>query len=85
MQSGYKSGICGHSASVFGNSVSMPIAALGLLGYCNGYRATVAVICNNLQNSWVDALIERDEAFFTSSVGLRGSHVNSRYCDQSLD
>jgi hypothetical protein len=24
----------------------MPIAALGLSGHCNGYRATVAVICN---------------------------------------
>jgi hypothetical protein len=46
LQSGCKSGICGHSASAFGNSVSMPIAALGLLGHCNGYRATVAVICN---------------------------------------
>ena len=34
------------SASAFGNSVSMPIAALGLSGHCNGYRATVAVICN---------------------------------------
>ena len=47
MQSGCKSGICGHSASAFGNSVSMPIAALGLSGHCNGYRATVAVICNS--------------------------------------
>jgi hypothetical protein len=26
--------------------VSMPIAALGLSDYCNGYRATVAMICN---------------------------------------
>ena len=33
-------------ASVFGNSVSMPIVALGLSGHCNSYRATVAVICN---------------------------------------
>jgi hypothetical protein len=48
LQSGCKSGICGHSASVFGNSVSMPIAVLGLSGHCNGYRATVAVICNIL-------------------------------------
>jgi hypothetical protein len=24
----------------------MPIVALGLSGHCNGYRATVAVICN---------------------------------------
>ena len=47
MQSGYKGGICGHSVSAFGNSVSMPIVALGLSGHCNGYRATVAVICNN--------------------------------------
>ena len=46
MQSGCKSGICGHSASAFGNSVSTPIAALGLSGHCNGYRATVAMICN---------------------------------------
>ena len=48
MQSECKGGICGHSASAFGNSVSMPIAALGLSGYCNGYRATVAVICNSI-------------------------------------
>ena len=47
MQSGCKGGICGHSASAFGKLVSMPIAALGLSGHCNGYRATVAVICNN--------------------------------------
>ena len=47
MQSGCKGGICGHSASAFGNLVSMPIAVLGLSGHCNGYRATVAVICNN--------------------------------------
>jgi hypothetical protein len=40
-------GICGHLASAFGNLVSMPIAALGLSGHCNGYRATVAVIYNN--------------------------------------
>ena len=46
MQSGCKGGICGHSASAFGNSVSMPIVALGLSGHCNGYRATVAMICN---------------------------------------
>jgi hypothetical protein len=52
LQSGCKGGICGHSASAFGNSVSMLIAALGLSGYCNGYRATVAVICNiNLADS----------------------------------
>ena len=25
----------------------MPIAALGLSGHCNGYWATVAVVCNN--------------------------------------
>ena len=37
-----------HLWSAFGNSVSMPIAALGLSGHCNGYRATVAVICNNI-------------------------------------
>ena len=46
MQSGCKGNICGHSASAFSNSVSMPIAALGLSGHCNGYRATVAMICN---------------------------------------
>jgi hypothetical protein len=28
----------------------MPIVVLGLSGYCNGYRATVAVICNNLSH-----------------------------------
>ena len=51
MQSGCKSGICGHSASAFGNLVSMPIAALGLSGHCNGYRATVAVICNRYEKA----------------------------------
>jgi hypothetical protein len=33
-------------ASVFGNSVSMLITTLGLWGYNNGYRATVAMIRN---------------------------------------
>jgi hypothetical protein len=28
------------------HSVSIPIVALSLSGHCNGYRATVAVICN---------------------------------------
>ena len=28
----------------------MPIAALGLAGHCNGYRATVAVICNRMRS-----------------------------------
>ena len=46
LQSGCKGGICRHSASAFGNLVSMPIVVLGLSGHCNGYRATVAVICN---------------------------------------
>ena len=32
--------ILGYSASVFGNSVSMLIATLGLSGHSNGYRAT---------------------------------------------
>ena len=36
-----------YSASIFGNSVSMLIAALGLSGHSNGYRATVAVARNN--------------------------------------
>jgi hypothetical protein len=33
-------------ASVFGNSVGMLIAMLGLSGHSNRYRATVAMICN---------------------------------------
>jgi hypothetical protein len=33
-------------ASVFGNSVSMLIATLGLLGHSNGYQATVAMARN---------------------------------------
>jgi hypothetical protein len=37
-----------YSASVFSNSVSMLIVMLGLSGYNNRYRATVAVICNTL-------------------------------------
>jgi hypothetical protein len=40
--------VLGYSASVFGNSVSMLIATLGLSGHSNGYRATVAVIRNRL-------------------------------------
>ena len=48
MQSGCKGGICGHLASAFGNSVSIPIVVLSLLGYCNSYWATVAVIYNKL-------------------------------------
>jgi hypothetical protein len=51
LQSGCKGGICRHSASAFGNLVSMPIAALGLSGHCNGYQATVAVICNTRHGS----------------------------------
>jgi hypothetical protein len=39
--------VLGYSASVFGNSVSMLIATLGLSGHSNEYRATVAVIRNN--------------------------------------
>jgi hypothetical protein len=38
--------VLGYSASVFGNSVSMLIAALGLLGHSNGYQATVAIARN---------------------------------------
>jgi hypothetical protein len=38
--------ILGYSASIFGNSVCMLIATLGLSGHSNGYQATVAVICN---------------------------------------
>ena len=40
--------VLGYSASVFSNSVSMLIVALGLSGQSNGYRATVAVARNNL-------------------------------------
>ena len=43
-----------YSVSVFGNSVSMLIAALGLSGHSNGYRATVAVARNNYPLSKVD-------------------------------
>jgi hypothetical protein len=39
--------VLGYSVSVFGNSVSMLIATLDLLGYNNRYRATVAVIYNS--------------------------------------
>jgi hypothetical protein len=39
--------VLGYSVSVFGNSVSMLIATLGLSGYSNGYWATVAVIRNS--------------------------------------
>jgi hypothetical protein len=35
-----------YSASIFGNSVSVLIATLGLSGHSNMYWATVAVICN---------------------------------------
>jgi hypothetical protein len=51
----------------------MPIAALGLSGHCNGYRATVAVICNNdtIQTLMTDSeslppIEEQPEQFFTS-------------------
>jgi hypothetical protein len=40
-----------YSASVFGNSVSMLIATLGLLGYSNGYWATVAVARNSKESA----------------------------------
>jgi hypothetical protein len=39
--------ILGYSVSVFSNSVSMLIVTLGLSGYSNRYRTTVAVIYNN--------------------------------------
>ena len=38
-----------YSASIFSNSVSILIAMLGLSGYSNGYRATVAVARNIVQ------------------------------------
>ena len=38
--------VLGYSASVFGNSASMLIAMLGLLGNSNGYQATIAVARN---------------------------------------
>ena len=40
--------ILGYSASVFGNSVSMLIATLGLSGHSNGYQATVAMARNRI-------------------------------------
>jgi len=40
--------VLGYSVSVFGNSVSMLIAMLGLSGHSNGYQATVAVIRNTI-------------------------------------
>jgi hypothetical protein len=71
LQSGCKGGICGHSANAFSNSVSMPIAALGLSGYCNGYWATVAVICNTFYSGYSSIVIwERDEELAFSSRGL---------------
>ena len=39
--------VFGYSVSVFGNSVSVLIVTLGLSGYSNGYRATVAVASNS--------------------------------------
>jgi hypothetical protein len=50
--------VLGYLASVFGNSVSMLIATLGLSGYSNGYRATVAVIRNNYLIKWAGWLSE---------------------------
>jgi hypothetical protein len=46
--------VLGYSASVFGNSVSMLIAALGLSGHSNGYQATVTIARNNYPLSKVD-------------------------------
>ena len=74
LQSGCKGGICGHSASTFGNSVSMPIAALSLSGHYNGYRATVAVICN------ISYLLEEVYLFlphilYLSILALRDQHI----------
>jgi hypothetical protein len=40
--------VLGYSVSIFGNLVSILIATLGLSSYSNGYRATVAVICNSI-------------------------------------
>ena len=40
--------VLGYLVSVFGNSVSMLIAMLGLSGHSNGYRATVAMARNTL-------------------------------------
>ena len=46
----------------------MPIAALGLSGHCNGYRATVAVICNILLRPFTD---------YTSLIGnTRNATIN---------
>ena len=42
----------------------MPIAVLGLSGHCNGYRAIVAVICNN-----------RSQSSYVTTLGNSGSVV----------
>jgi hypothetical protein len=38
--------VLGYSVSIFGNSVSMLIATLGLSDYSNGYQATIAMTRN---------------------------------------
>jgi hypothetical protein len=74
LQSRCKGSICEHPVSAFGNSVSIPIVVLGLLGHCNGYRATVTVICNRYQNSeilcdWV--IVLSDNGWTNDNLGLQ--------------
>ena len=40
--------VLGYSASAFGNLVSGPIMALGLLGYRSSYPIVLSVVCNSM-------------------------------------
>ena len=80
MQSGCEGSICRHLASAFGNSISIPIAALGLLGHYNDYWATVAVVCNNI----AVRVAARVAAGTTVRVDVRAAaEVASRGCCKS--
>jgi hypothetical protein len=58
----------------------MPIGALDLSGYCNGYRATVAVICNIL-----DTLNWRSSELLSELDQLAALDIYSKYDPSKLD
>jgi hypothetical protein len=56
----------------------MPIAALGLSGHCNGYRATVAVICNNQAYATVNNITNWGYHVTLSSAKNSDDHSDDR-------
>jgi hypothetical protein len=69
--------------SAFGNSVSMPIVVLGLSGHCNGYWATIAVICN-IRVVIVVSVTKVAVLWFQGETGNEGRYRTNTRVDRSL-